>query len=446
MAISQFIEKIRNAGLDPIVENAFLYYFKQVEEGASGKLSKNEIDAPAESNVINYDEIELSKPAPIDKLAVIKLNGGLGTSMGLSQAKTLLKVKDNLNFLDIIARQILTLRDQTQHDIPLIFMHSFNTQKDSLEYLEKYKDLKLENIPLDFLQNKFPKVRQSDLAPFIHKDDAKTWNPPGHGEIYMALAITGTLDKLLAAGKEYAFLSNSDNLGSVVDDKILGYFAENNLPFLMEVCTRTEMDKKGGHLAQTHDGQLILRETAQCPEDEKDLFEDVHYYKYFNTNNLWINLKILKEELDKNGNFLPLSLIINPKEVDGIKVFQLESAMGAAISVFKNSKAMVVHRDRFAPVKKTDDLFVVRSDAFKLSSNYHLKLATGKQPIVRLDQKYFKMVNEFETRFLADVPSLKDCEKFVLKGDVKFGKNVIIKGNVEYVTEEPVILENCVLE
>jgi UDP-N-acetylglucosamine pyrophosphorylase len=325
-------------------------------------------------------------------------------------------------------------------------MHSFNTQKESLEYLEKYKDLALGNIPLDFLQNKFPKVRQSDLTPLIHEDETKTWNPPGHGEIYMALAITGTLDKLLAAGKEYAFLSNSDNLGSVVDDKILGYFAEKNLPFLMEVCTRTEMDKKGGHLAQTHDGQLILRETAQCPDDEVELFEDVNHYKYFNTNNLWINLKALKEQLDKNGNFLPLSLIINPKEVDGIKVFQLESAMGAAISVFKNSKAMVVHRDRFAPVKKTDDLFIIRSDAYKLSSNYHLKLAAAKQPIINLDQRYFKMVNEFEARFLADVPSLKECEKFILKGDVKFGENVVIKGNVEYFTEKPVILENCILE
>jgi len=446
MSFQKFTQKIREAGLNPIVEDAFSFYYNQVAQGASGKLSEAEIKPPAETNVVKYNEIKLTHPAPLDKLAVLKLNGGLGTSMGLSKAKTLLNVKNDLNFLDIIARQILTLRDQTQVDIPLLLMHSFNTQKDSLDYLSKYEDLELSDIPLDFLQNKFPKLRQEDLTPFSHADDSKTWNPPGHGEIYMTLAITGTLDKLLAAGKEYAFISNSDNLGSIVDEHILGYFAENNLPFMMEVCKRSEMDKKGGHLAETHNGQLILRETAQCPADEIDTFEDIHHYKYFNTNSLWVNLKALKNKLDKNGNFLPLSLIINPKVVDNTPVYQLESAMGAAISVFENSKALLVDRERFAPVKKTNDLLIIRSDAYKLSSNYHLKLAIENPPVIDLDQKYFKLVDDFEKRFAQGIPSLKNCQRFSLTGDVSFGKNVIIKGDVEYKSDKPITLQNCTLK
>ena len=448
MHLEKFTDKIRKAGLNKIVEDAFLYYYNQVVAGATGKLGEDIIMPPTEENVVFYTQIKLSDKPALDKLAIIKLNGGLGTSMGLSKAKTLLNVKDNLNFLDIIAKQVLHLRKETKQDIPLLFMHSFNTQADCLSYLEKYPELAIKEIPLDFLQNKFPKIKIEDFTPFVCEDDAKTWNPPGHGEIYMALAITGTLDKLLDAGIEYIFISNSDNLGSVVDEKILGYFAENNLPFMMEVCTRSEMDKKGGHLAQTKDGQLILRETAQCPVDEKELFEDVHRYKYFNTNNLWVNLKALKIKLSENGNFLPLSMIMNPKVVDGTKVYQLESAMGAAINIFSGSKAMVVNRNRFAPVKKTNELLAIRSDAFEIAKDYHLKMKDSSKnvPVINLDEKYYKSVDNFEKHFLQGVPSLINCERFEIVGDVYFGENVKVIGNVRYSASKKIKLENCTLK
>lgn len=447
MYLKSFTEKIRNAGLHEIVEDAFSHYYEQVVAGATGKLGEDFIMPPSEENVIRYEQIELTEKPPLAKLAVIKLNGGLGTSMGLSKAKTLLNVKNDLNFLDIISKQVLYLRKQINKDIPLLFMHSFNTQKDCLSYLEKYPELPIASVPLDFLQNKFPKIKADDLSPFTADDDSKTWNPPGHGEIYMALAITGTLDKLLKAGIEYAFLSNSDNLGSVVDEKILGYFAQNNIPFMMEVCTRSEMDKKGGHLAQTKDGHLILRETAQCPADEKEFFEDVDRYKYFNTNNLWVNLKALKAKLDENGNFLPLSLIINPKEVNGTKVYQLESAMGAAINVFDGSKAMVVNRNRFAPVKKTNELLAIRSDAFEIAEDYHLRLSKSlaEIPVISLDERYYKLVDDFEARFAEGIPSLIECERFELEGDVYFAKNVKIVGNVQFSAEKTTKLHDCIL-
>ena len=448
MKLEKFQKKIDSAGLDPIVKAAFSYYYQQVLQGSTGKLAEDKIRPPQAKNMVSYDDIKLKKPVDLHKLAVIKLNGGLGTSMGLDKAKTLLNVKGEYNFLDIIARQVLDLRKKSNCKIPLLFMHSFNTQADCLSYLERYPQLPLDEVPLDFLQNKFPKIRQDNLLPYEQSDDQKTWNPPGHGEIYMALAITKTLDKLLAAGIEYIFISNSDNLGSVVDEKILGYFAQEQLPFMMEVCKRTEMDKKGGHLAETKDGQLILRETAQCPESEKALFEDIKRYKYFNTNNLWVNLPALQAKLAANGNFLPLSLIINPKTVEGTEVYQLESAMGAAISIFSGSKAMVVQRDRFAPVKKTNDLLAIRSDAYELADDYHLKLAPGVDdaPLIKLDERYYKQVDDFEKRLGEAVPSLKNCTRLEVEGDLYFGKNVEVVGSVKYQAQQTEKIADCVLK
>ena len=382
----------------------------------------------------------------MEKLAVIKLNGGLGTSMGLKKAKTLLKIKGEFNFLDVIAQQILHLRKVTSKDIPLILMHSFNTQKDSLSYLEKYNRLALPHIPIDFVQNKFPKIKLSDLSPLKNEKDNLNWNPPGHGEIYTALAISGVLDKLITQGFEFAFISNSDNLGAVIDNKILAHFAEGNIPFLMEVCKRTEMDKKGGHLAQTKKGQLMLRETAQCPDDEVELFQDINRYSYFNTNNLWVNLKALKQRLYETRYLLPLTMILNKKEVEGEKVYQVESAMGAAISVFKNSKAIIVNRDRFAPVKTTNDMLAILSDAYELTSDYKLELANeyGKAPHIELNDEFYKNINDFEKRFEDGIPSLKKCKSLEIVGDVYFGKNVEIKGDVKINKKGKV--ENIILE
>ena len=428
----EFKEIMEKANLDEIVIRSFEKYYLQVLSGETGKLSEKDISPPDKTNIIDYQDLETPDSAHLEKLAVIKLNGGLGTSMGLRKAKTLLKVKDDLNFLDIISLQILHLRRETRKEIPLLFMNSFNTHHDSLFYLKKYPELKTGNLPLDFVQNKFPKIKQSDLSPLKNKNDNLNWNPPGHGEIYLVMQISGILDQLLNSGFEYVFISNSDNLGAVVDEKILGYFAENNLPFMMEVCQRSNMDRKGGHLAQTKSGQLVLREIAQCPENETEFFQNIDRYRYFNTNSLWVNLKALKKKLDENDNLLPLSLIVNPKKVEGEEVFHLETAMGAAISLFADSKAMVVNRDRFAPVKKTNDLLVVWSDAYKLQNDYRLVLEKDvkEPPKVYLDERYYKTIEQLEEHFKEGIPSLKKCRKLEIKNDVYFGKNVEFAGEV----------------
>lgn len=443
--LNEFVELMRKEGLEDLVIQSFSNSYYKILEGATGTLSESEIEPPAKKYLVDYDKLE-SAAAPLEKLAVIKLNGGLGTSMGLKKAKTLLKIRGEYNFLDVIARQILHLRKVSGKDIPLILMHSFNTQKDSLSYLEKYSRLALPHIPLDFVQNKFPKILQSDLSPLKNENDNLNWNPPGHGEIYTVLAISGVLDKLITEGFEFAFISNSDNLGAVIDEKILAHFAKENIPFMMEVCKRTKMDKKGGHLAQTKKGQLMLRETAQCPDDEVELFQDINRYSYFNTNNLWVNLKALKQRLYETRYLLPLTMILNKKEVDGEKVYQVESAMGAAISAFKNSRAIIVDRDRFAPVKKTNDMLAILSDAYEVTSENKLKLVNsyGKVPHIELNDKFYKDINDFEKRFAGGIPSLKKCKSLEISGDVYFGKNVEIIGDVK-ITKDG-ILKNIVLE
>ncbi|MDP8203731.1 MAG: UTP--glucose-1-phosphate uridylyltransferase [Candidatus Tenebribacter mawsonii] len=445
--LSEFVEIMKNEGLEDLVIQSFSNSYYKILEGATGKLSETEIEPPAKENLINYNDLEAAKAPPLEKLAVIKLNGGLGTSMGLKKAKTLLKIKGENNFLDVIAQQILHLRKESDKNIPLILMHSFNTQKDSLSYLEKYSNLTLSTIPLDFVQNKFPKIKLSDLSPLNNENDSLNWNPPGHGEIYSALAISGVLDKLIANGFEYAFISNSDNLGAVIEEKILAHFAIEKLPFLMEVCKRTEMDKKGGHLAQTKKGQLMLRETAQCPDDEVENFQDIDRYSYFNTNNLWINLKVVKQRLYETRYLLPLTIILNKKEVEGEKVYQVESAMGAAISVFKNSQAIIVNRDRFVPVKKTNDMLAILSDAYELTSDFKLKLVNeyAKVPHIELRDEFYKDINNFEKRFKSGIPSLKKCRSLIISEDVYFGKNVEIIGNVKITkdgTLEDIIIED----
>ncbi len=434
--INDFLEKLENNSIHKIVRETFKIYYEKILSGESGKLSNKEIEVPNEDKIVKYENLSTAKTELLQKLAVIKLNGGLGTSMGLKKAKSLLEIKNGLTFLDIICKQILHLRKSFQTDIPLIFMNSFSTREDTLNFLKKYPEIKNKNLPQDFIQNKYPKIKQSDFSPLNLDDDKLNWNPPGHGDIYQSLEITGILDELISQGYEYLFLSNSDNLGAVADIKILTYFAEHNLPFMMEVCQRTESDKKGGHLAQTKKGQLILRETAQCPADEVEDFQNINKFKFFNTNNLWVNIKSLKYKIIEQNGIFDLPIILNPKEVNGIKVFQLETAMGAAIGKFPESKAIVVPRNRFAPVKKTNDILSIWSDAYILTDDFRIILnpELSVPPLISLDQKYFKTVEQLKER-IKKIPSLKNVKSLEISGDFSCESKMEFFGNVKIATD-----------
>ncbi len=457
-----FATKMQQAGLPELIVNVFHHYYEQLVGGATGYIYQDEANPVTTLPDIHQLDSEFTTAgrAALDRTVVLKLNGGLGTSMGMEGPKSLLPAKNGLSFLDSIVEQMQHLRRTTAARLPLVLMNSFATQNATLAALAHYPDF-VQDVPFDFLQHKVPKVRQSDFSPAQWPaDPAKEWCPPGHGDLYAALVTGGMLQALLDAGHEYAFVSNSDNLGATLDLKILGYFSLHQLPFLMEVAERTPADRKGGHLAQRSDRQLLLRELAQCPPEEQNLFQDITRYKYFNTNNLWVHLPTLRQVLDERNGVLGLPLIRNEKPVDptdpeSYRIYQLETAMGSAIAIFQGAQALRVARDRFIPVKKNSDLLLLWSDVYVLTNEYHLALNPARKdrqpspPLIELDDRYYQMIDDMRTRFPHGAPSLLECTGLEVKGNVFFGKNVVLKGKVRIVNEheEPMwIADSAILQ
>merc|ERR1719272_2234583 len=291
--------------------NAFKYNYKVLASGASTMMPESALDPVAE--LPDFDKLDITaKPELLKQTVVLKLNGGLGTGMGLDKAKSLLPVTGDNTFLDLIAKQVEWMKNEyKQPDLNFMLMNSFSTSQDTKDALAKYPNLGTGD-NLEFVQNKAPKVTASDLSPATWPAcPDHEWCPPGHGDLYPAMLGSGTLDKLIGKGIKYMFVSNSDNLGATMDLKILTHFADSGAPFMMEVATRTDADKKGGHLATKKEGGgLTLRESAQCPKDEEKQFQDTTRYSYFNTNNLWVDLRKLKEVFDKKGA-IPLPVMVN---------------------------------------------------------------------------------------------------------------------------------------
>jgi UTP--glucose-1-phosphate uridylyltransferase len=443
------VEKMEAEGLPKAAVDTFRHYYEQLESGETGMLPEASIE-PVE-DVASLQDLS-AEGAPLDAAVVIKLNGGLGTSMGMTQAKSLIEAKDGLTFLDVIARQVLALRRDHDARLPLVLMDSFSTRSDSLAALDEYAELR-SDVPPDFLQNKEPKIRVDDLMPVEWPPDpALEWCPPGHGDLYTALVTSGMLGELLERGYEHAFVANSDNLGAVLEPRILAWIRAERIPFLMEVTDRTEADRKGGHLARRRDdGRLVLRETAQTPEEDLEALQDINRHRYVNTNNLWLDLRALDAAMRERNGVLGLPMIRNEKTVDpsdksSPAVYQLETAMGAAIEVFEGARALRVPRYRFAPVKTTDDLLVLRSDAYVLDGGAKVTLAAqrhGRVPFVALDNDHFKLMRDFEARFPDGPPSLVQCDRLVVEGDVRFGAHVIVRGDVTVREDVP---DGAVLE
>jgi UTP--glucose-1-phosphate uridylyltransferase len=440
-----FAEKMRAAGLSESAVRAFEGNFLALERNETGLIPESDlvpVEALPSAAGLAIPPADVLTPL-LRRTVVIKLNGGLGTGMGLERAKSLLPVRDGLCFLDLIAQQILYLRQSTGGGpVPrFLLMNSFSTATDSRALLDAYPELGAPE-ELEFLQNRVPKILTDSLTPLSWPEHPDLeWCPPGHGDLYASLAGSGWLDKLLAEGITYAFVSNSDNLGATLDPALLAWFAESGAPFLMEVTRRTAADKKGGHLAlRPRDGRLVLRESAQCPDTDAAAFQDIARHRFFNTNNLWIRLDHLKETLTKHGGLIPLPMIRNlktadPRDKTSPAVYQLETAMGAAIESFPGAAAIEVTRARFAPVKTTSDLLVIRSDACRLTPDFRLELhpdRKGVPPEVNLDNNHYKLVDGLDALLAEGVPSLLHCEKLTIEGPATFQPGVFIRGTVTF--------------
>ena len=458
MSLDACLEKMRAAGLPDVAVETFAHYWRALEAGETGLIAESEIE-PVESLPDADDLVEQADPELLDQAVVLKLNGGLGTSMGMSGPKSLLVAKEGQTFLDLIARQVLALRrahtaggggSGSGARVPLVLMDSFATRDASLEALDPALAADLEP---DFLQNKEPKLLVEDLSPVEWPaDPALEWCPPGHGDLFTALQTSGLLERMLDRGYRYAFVSSSDNLAAVLDARILAWMAAERAPFVMEVADRTAADRKGGHVARSRDGGgLLLREIAQTADEDVEAFQDVERHRYFNTNTIWLDLQAVAGELERRDGVLGLPLIRNRKRVDpsdksSPEVFQIETAMGAALGVIEGARALRVPRERFTPVKTTNDLLALRSDAYELRDDGRVVLAAQRPPFVDLDEEHFKLVADFEARVEAP-PSLRDATRLVVRGDVTFGPGVVVRGDVEVdAANGPVRLEDVELQ
>jgi UTP--glucose-1-phosphate uridylyltransferase len=435
----QALDKMAEAGVHPRAIEVFAYYYDVLESGETGMVSEDDIE-PIRA-LPRLADLETDPQTARDAFArtvVVKLNGGLGTSMGMDRAKSLLPVRPTgETFIDVIAQQVLALRKEYAVKLPLLFMNSFRTRDDTLAALEQHEGLGVEDLPLDFLQNREPKLRSDDLTPVRWPEDPSLeWCPPGHGDLYTALEASGILQRLVDAGYRYAFVSNADNLGARPDPRLAAWFAGLGVPFASESCRRTTSDRKGGHLAiRRSDGRFILRETAQTRDEDADAFADIERHRFFNCNNLWLDLEAVARTLKERRGVLGLPLIRNVKTVDPTnpdspEVIQVETAMGAAIEVFENATAIEVDRSRFLPVKTTNDLLVLRSDVYELTDDAQVRLTAGHDdaPYVDLDKTY-KLVGDFDARFPHGAPSLARARSLRVRGDWTFGSGVRVLGD-----------------
>jgi UTP--glucose-1-phosphate uridylyltransferase len=452
-------DKMRADGQHEEAVGAFLSAYDRLVGGDEALITSDSLEPAGEVAVLDdlpaVEERRLGEV--LGEVALIKLNGGLATSMGLQQPKSLMEARDGRTFLDIIVGQTIALRERHDVALPLVLMDSESTRAATLQALRAYDDLPVDGLTPDFMQSMIPKLDADTLAPVSWPQrPALEWCPPGHGDVYGALRRSGMLDALRERGIRYAMISNSDNLGAQLDARVPAHMSEHELPFLMEVVRGTEADRKGGHLARRRsDGRLILRESAQTPPEDADSFRDYRRWQYYNTNNLWVDLDALHRTLEQSGGVLELPLIINrktvdPRDSDSTPVIQLESAMGAAIGAFEGAELLLVPRTRFAPVKTTDDLLVLRSDVYTVTAEMAVEPIPERaadMPYVELDPRFYKIIDGFEARFPAGPPSLRKAERLIVKGDVTFERGVVVRGAVALDGDEPrTIAAGTVLE
>lgn len=437
--IQPFLDRMESAGLGPLARASFARAFADLTSSETATVREDAIEPVTSLPRPDGDVAVTDLGDLVARCVVVKLNGGLGTSMGLDRPKSLLAVREGKTFLDVIVDQARLLRRSTGHEPQLLFMNSFSTSAATRAHLAAYHRDLGDVDRLEFVQNKVPKVLAADhTLPEWPADPDLTWCPPGHGDFYTALSESGTLDRLLDDGVHLAFVSNADNLGATLDPALLAWFAESGAPVAMEVTRRTASDRKGGHLARRRrDGRLMVRESAQLDPDDVGAATDIDRHRYFNTNSLWMDLRAVRKALDEHGGIMPLPVMRNAKTLDprdptSPEVIQLETAIGAAIQCFDDAVAVEVPRSRFAPVKTTDDLLALRSDAFEIRADGSVGLVPerdGVPPAVDLDPQHYRLIDGLEALIPNGAPSLVGCRSLTVNGEWVFDDGVVFVGD-----------------
>ena len=363
----------------------------------------------------------------IHQCAIVKLNGGRSTTMGGLVPKCMVTAKNGKSFLDIVMGQVMAANDYYNIEMPLILMNSFFTDHVTEKIVGRTP-----LIILNFIQNEYPRIRKDTFLPLDTGTD-DDWCPAGHGDFYTGIAGSGMLDNLLELGLRYVFISNIDNLSAEISPAILGRMVEGGHDFLMEVTRKTQDDVKGG-APVFDDGRLSLLEIGQVPAEHHQDFQDIETFQYFNTNNLWVDLLAVKEMIHHDQLRLPI--ILNHKRCAETDIIQIETAMGAGLECFSRPGLIEVSRDRFAPVKKLSDLFLLQSDVYSLNERMQLTLNTERpKQLPRLPRitfhSGFPSGNQLEGGF-ADPAciSLLHTESLTVGGKVVFAGEQQIRGVV----------------
>lgn len=414
--------------------DSFFALFRRylTDKASDTHLDWDKVKSPTPGEVIQYKTLKDGSIDNLSKLAVLKLNGGLGTSMGCVGPKSVIEVRDGNTFLDLAVRQIEYLNRTYDADVPLLLMNSFNTDADTAKIIKKYQSHRIR--VRTFNQSRFPRIFKDSLLPVpqSYDDNLEGWYPPGHGDLFESLVSSGELDALLEQGREILFVSNGDNLGATVDLKILDHMIETDAQYIMELTDKTRADVKGGTIIN-YEGNVRLLEIAQVPSEHVEDFKSIKKFKYFNTNNLWINLRAIKKLVESDS--MQLEIIPNQKTISqghsDINVLQLETAVGAAIKHFKNAQGVVVPRSRFLPVKTCSDLLLVKSDLFYLEHGA-LRLDPVREgypnPLIKLGSHY-KKVSNFQ-KLIPHMPKILELDHLTITGNVSLGKGVTLKGTV----------------
>ncbi|KAF4851079.1 putative UTP--glucose-1-phosphate uridylyltransferase [Colletotrichum siamense] len=442
------------------MDNFFALFRRYLNDKAKGNaVDWDRIAPPAQGQVVDYEDLANSESVQfLNKLAVLKLNGGLGTSMGCVGPKSVIEVRDGMSFLDLSVRQIEYLNRTYGVNVPFILMNSFNTNDDTAAIIKKYEGHNVDI--LTFNQSRYPRILKDSLLPVPKTYDSaiSDWYPPGHGDVFESLYNSGILDKLIERGIEIVFLSNVDNLGAVVDLRVLQHMVETEAEYIMELTNKTKADVKGGTIID-YEGSVRLLEIAQVPKEHVNEFKSIKKFKYFNTNNIWLNLKAIKRVVENDE--LEMEIIPNGKTIPGdkkgesdISIIQLETAVGAAIRHFKNAHGVNVPRRRFLPVKTSSDLMLVKSDLYTVKHG-QLQMSSsrfGDAPLIKLGSD-FKKVSDF-AKHIPSIPKIIELDHLTITGAVNLGRGVTLKGTVIIVATEGStidippgsILENVVVQ
>ncbi|KAI9019006.1 UTP--glucose-1-phosphate uridylyltransferase family [Hyaloraphidium curvatum] len=421
--------------------DAFYDLFVRWQRTRSTKLNWDRVVGQRMDEMVKLEELpevaEARIPQLLSKLAIVKLNGGLGTSMGLQGPKSAIEVRDGSSFLDLAVTQVRYLSRKYGVKVPLVLMNSFNTAETTSKLIGKFEGDEGVDIRT-FDQAIAPRISRESLLPVpataeITAGTKQHWYPPGHGDIWASMVRSGILDSLLDEGKEWVFVSNIDNLGATVDLRILQHLCESrSADFLLEMTPKTRSDIKGGTLIE-YEGQTRLLEVAQVALVHRNDFYSVKKFSTFNTNNLWVNLKALKDLFDRHPHGPELDIIENPKTTDsGEAVIQLETAMASAIRAFEKSGGILVPRSRFVPVKNTADLLLAQSEG--LYSLRHGQLVINptrpfsSTPVIKLGNEFSKIA-DYDRRFESP-PNILDLDHLTVSGDVWFHGQVVLAGTV----------------